>query len=90
MPYGPHVYALHLQRFNDAGFMPAHYPGRENAYGVFLGSHGGSGKTPQAAVKACLKCCNIRHWWTIKGVSARAIADAIRVEMEAVPVPCTA
>lgn len=42
------------------------FPGRGGPFGtwgVFVGSHGGQGKTLIKAIRACLMCCGIGVWW---------------------------
>lgn len=54
---------------------------RSKMWGVFVGSHGGHGKTLSKAMRACLLCCGLGQWWLAdfgKGPPLREVFDEIR------------
>lgn len=60
------------------GFIVMHHSEREKPWFVGAGSHGGSGKTINRAMKACMACCKIRTFWkTRSGRDIRKVFDEI-------------
>lgn len=48
------------------GMAPSRYgAGTKWMWGVYVGSHGGQGKTLVKAMRACLQCCGLGEWWAV-------------------------
>lgn len=54
-----------------------------DSWGACVGSHGGHAKTLKAAMRRCLRCCGLGHWWRVeygKGELLRDLFERVAAE----------
>lgn len=44
-------------------------------WGVYVGSHGGNGRTLVKAMRGCLMCCGLGRWWRVDGEGSPLLRD---------------
>lgn len=70
-----------LRELEKHGFIVIFHADGEHKYFVGAGSHGGSGRTLNQAMKKCLGCCDIYKYWKCdfgEGENALMFFDRLR------------